>query len=277
VKNAITIFLDTSALKHSADRLIRGRVHQVTRRSGAFSVTTGVTQFVEVYPNAKLPKQMATEVLLYPFFAYLAKRQQVKLITHHEVLAEFWGLPKTDDPRGRFYGAPIGMAPTPVPYSRVVFGLGLRGEKRDWQFEFVRNLQHPRFLELRSAVGAQEVSRSFKNQLLDAFHIFCAENAQADYFLTTDMNLVSHVENHKRYPPLCKVVSPKGLLIQLATERKVRLRHVAGYAIDAFRSRNKPKSLSPLEDLVTFGRHLEKEGQYQSDPPKANGEVHVGR
>jgi len=78
----------------------------------------------------------------------------------------------------------------------------------------------------------------------------------------------------RRYSPRCKVVNPRGLLIQLVTKHKIRLRHVAGYAIDAFRDRNKPKSPSPLEDLVTFGRHLEKTGQYQSDPPNANKDVH---
>ena len=66
------IFLDTSVLKHSADRLIRGRNHKVTRMWGDKPVTLNVTQFVEVYPNARVHRTLADELRYLPFVADLA-------------------------------------------------------------------------------------------------------------------------------------------------------------------------------------------------------------
>jgi hypothetical protein len=120
------IFLDTSVLKHAADRLIRGRVHRVNRRWGTTKVTADVMQYVEIYPNAAVPQHFAFELRWLPFIAHLAKVGRLHLTTHHEVLQEFWSLPETDDPRGLFYGAPVARAPDPFQYSRLLVGWGQR-------------------------------------------------------------------------------------------------------------------------------------------------------
>lgn len=255
------IFLDTSVLKHSADRLIRGRTHKVTRMWGDKPVTMDVTQFVEVYPNANVNSTLAEELQYLPYIADLAKTGRVRLTTHQEVKFEFWGLPKTDDPRGRFHGAPIEEGPDPFPYGRLIAGWSAV-PKSDPQFDFVNGITHPRFQQLQQAVGAQASSGHYKNQLLDAFHLLCAETAAAEFFLTTDLKLVRHVSQHKRYPPACRVVSPAQLVHAMITQRQVRLRDVLGFVIRTLRARRRPPSDSPMEELVALGKRLEKGGHF---------------
>ena len=100
------VFVDTSVLKHSADRLIRGRSRKVTRYWGDTSVTMDVTQFVEVYPNARVKRPLIEELPMLPLIADLAKTGRVRLVTHTEARAEFWRLPKTDDCLGDFTARP---------------------------------------------------------------------------------------------------------------------------------------------------------------------------
>ena len=255
------IFLDTSVLKPSADRLIRGRFRRVTRTWGDRPVTMDVTQFVEVYPNARVPRSLADELRYLPFIADLAKTGRLRLTTHPEVEFEFWGLPKTDDPRGRFYGAPIERGPDPFPYGRLIAGWS-PVVKTDPQFDFVKGITHPRFQQLKKAVGANPDSRSHKNQLLDAFHNLSAESACAKFFLTTDLTLVRHVSRHKKYPPTCRVVSPAQLVRVLMADRDLRLRDALRFVIRTFRAQRRPPSDSPMEELVALGKRLEKGGHF---------------
>jgi hypothetical protein len=86
------------------------------------------------------------------------------------VRAEFWRLPKTDDPRGQFYGAPIEWGPDPLNYGRIMAGWSAI-HKTDPQLDFVKGITHPRFQELKLATEANPDSGTYRNQLLDAFHI----------------------------------------------------------------------------------------------------------
>lgn len=82
-----------------------------------------------------------------------------------------------DSPRGQFYGAEVSWVSNPFEYGRICQD----GSRRDWQFEFMCSLQHPLFLELEGAVNAREASKHYRNELMDAFHILCAESCRADY------------------------------------------------------------------------------------------------
>jgi len=255
------IFLDTSVLKHSADRLIRGRIHKMTRMWGDMPVTMDVTQFVEDYPNARVHRTLADELRYLPFIADLAKTRRVRLTTHQEVKLEFWGLPKTDAPRGIFYGAPIERGSDPFSYGRYIAGWSAIA-KSDPQFDFVKGITHSRFQQLQQAVGTQANSSHYKNQLLDAFHILCAETVSAEFFLTTDLKLIRHVSRHRRYPPICRVVSPAQLVRALIVDGHLQLRDVLQFVIRTIRARRRPPSDSPLEELVALGKRLEKGGHF---------------
>lgn len=255
-----TVFLDTVTFKYASERLIRPRLRPVTHRWGDQEVTVNVTQYVEVFPNAGLHGNTAKHVEILPFIAYLAKVGRVALQTHKEVEFESWGLPKMDDPRGRFYGAPIGETPDPFPYGRTISGWSPLG-KVDWQFEFVRGIQHPRFEQLKRAVGAMPESRSYKNQLLDAFHVLCAESAKVDFFLTVDLALVRNVTRYKKAPVTIRVVTPKDLLMSLLKSRHARIRDVLRYVRYERRARRTPTD-HPNEQLLSLGKTLQERGYF---------------
>jgi hypothetical protein len=257
------VFLDTSVLKHSADRLIRGRRRKVTRYWGDTPVTMDVTQFVEVYPNARVTGPLIEEFSLLPLIAGLAKTDRVRLVTHAEVRAEFWRLPKTDDPRGQFYGAPIEWGPDPLNYGRIMAGWSAI-HKTDLQLDFVKGITHPRFQELKLATGANPGSGTYKNQFLDAFHIWCAEAASAKYFLTTDLKLVRLISRYKSHPPACRVITPAQLITALIANRDIRLRDAVRFLIRSFRARRHPVSNHPSEQLLALGKRLEKDGYFDS-------------
>lgn len=254
-----TVFLDTTALKFAAERIIRGRQRPVTTRWGDQTLTFNVTQFVEHFPNAYARPELQKEQRHLPLLAHLARKGRIRLVTHFEVYEEFWGLPKTDDSRGVFYGAPIERVNGPFEYSRIMCGWS--PFPRDYQFEFLRGVSHPRYKQLQVAVGANEESRKFKNQLLDAFHICCAEAAKAEYFLTLDQKLIRHVSGHKRWPPTTRVLSPTELVKLLIRGRHVRFRDVLTYLRTERQARRKPPS-GPYEDLVKLGKRREKRGYY---------------
>lgn len=253
-----TVFLDTSALKFGAERVIRGRVRPVTRRWGDKTVTIGVTQFLEHFPNSYARPELRRELGFLPLMAHLAKIGRIRLVTHIEVLEEFWGLPKTDDPRGVFYGAPIERVDGPFEYSRIMYG---GPGSQDHQLDFLRHVSHPRYKQLQVAVGVNEQSGKYKNQLLDAFHVLCAEAAKAEYFLTLDQKLIRHVEQHKRWPPNTRVLSPRTLVRLLIQSRCLRLRDVWTF-VRAERAARKNPLPDPHEDLVQLGKRLEKRGYY---------------
>jgi hypothetical protein len=65
-----------------------------------------VTQFVEVYPNARVKGPLVKEFTFLPLVADLAKTGKVRLVTHAEVRMALWGLPKTDDAGACFRARP---------------------------------------------------------------------------------------------------------------------------------------------------------------------------
>jgi hypothetical protein len=257
------IFLDTSVLKHSADRLIRGIKRNVTQQWGDISVSMDVTQFVEVYPNARVTGPLVKEFTFLPLIADLAKTGKVRLVTHAEVRMEFWGLPKTDDTRGLFHGAPVEWGPNPLEYGRVVAGWSAY-QKTDPLMDCLKSISDPRFLQLKAATGANSASKNYKNQLLDAFHIWSAEAASAKYFLTTDLKLVRLMAHYKAHPPACKVLAPVQLVRSLIANRELRVRDAIRFIFRSIRARRQPASDHPSEQLLALGKRLEKGGYYDS-------------
>jgi len=264
------IFLDTSALKYAADRLIRGYRVPKTVAWGDAAVTIPMGRWYEVYPNDKLHWRQRWETTLLPFVAWLAVNGRVRLLYNTEVKVEFWGLPRTDDPRGQFYGAPIERVKAPITYGRIIAG-GFPGMQvkdgetlryptmSEHQLNFLAGLQHQRFLQLQKATGAYQGAHERNvNQLLDAFHIWCAEGAGADYFLTLDQKLLRHLKGHRAYPPKVHCVSPRQLVACLEKSGVVSWRDLLKYLPLYARQVRKPQTSHPLEDLVTMTRHLDK-------------------
>lgn len=217
-KHVPRIFLDTCILKSSADsQLVLRRTEQslvwggrhfntVVHRPALFNPNT---KFIEQGKTAKFADTVALR-----FLARLAKDGKICLAIHHEIRAELWRLRF----RGRrteplFFGAPIENVQGPVKYSRIL----VDGSGRDWQYECLARIEHPRFKELQKWSGAFQGNDKPLNrsQLLDAFHLWCAETANADYFLTQDESLIRTVTGRKPERIAVQLVTPFDLLSAL--------------------------------------------------------------
>jgi hypothetical protein len=149
--------------------------------------------------------------MLLPTIAGLARDGTIELVVQNETLVELWGLPRA---AGKpFFGAPLKEVRAPFEYGRVVFAACEDAEKL--QYDFLAGIRDARFIELQKACGAyQGAPPPPRNQLLDAFHVWCAEASESKYFLTCDMSLVRYVARQKQYIPAVRVVLPSQLLAE---------------------------------------------------------------
>lgn len=206
------VFIDTNILKYAADHLERWFPIKQTIVWGANTLTLDVYRPATVLPNEKLADTSKTETKLLPQIAEMANRKQIEILLSHEVMFEFWHLPNTDGQGGRFYGAPITWVNAPIQYSRL---LG----KKEYTISFLKNINHNRFKQLQVACGAYQGENINENQLIDAFHIWCAEAANTDYFLTCEKKLINQILHHKKYPPKVKVILPSTLIKEIGKEK----------------------------------------------------------
>jgi len=98
-----------------------------------------------------------------------------------------------------------------VKYCRILYGGP--DDFRQAQLDFLSSLKDKRFLELQRITGAyQGIGKVNRNQLLDAFHLSCAEHNGCDFFLSLDFKLAKIIEkaNDKRVVP---VVRPSQLVM----------------------------------------------------------------
>lgn len=205
------VYTDTTVLKFSATRLRRFHPREQTVKWGDLTFEATVHDIIRVNPNDPIDNpELKAEAELLPTLAEVGKRGEVKYVIQMETLLESWGLPKMDSETGKFYGAPIESVEAPIKYSRVVFGLNYKA--RDMQFDFLSSIKHDRFLKLQKITGAyQGPGKLIRRQLLDAFHIWCAEHNRCDYFLTLDFNLVKESRRPNRHL-LVEVVKPSELV-----------------------------------------------------------------
>ena len=103
-----------------------------------------------------------------------------------------------------FRDVPVKRAECPVVRS-IAVGAGTNtGITEEEQMDFFRSIQHPRFLQIRKAVGDAHVD--------DAFHLWSAEHAGLDAFLTLDARFKKVVFNkRKQILSAVAVVHPKEL------------------------------------------------------------------
>lgn len=215
-----SIFLDTNVLKASVDSQLVLVPEPQKINWGGRELEIEVHRPVYVNQNTKYLAQGNHErfedTVALRFIAALAKDNKIRLISHLEVTIELMGLPRAAGGE-RFYGAPIEQVTGPFKYDRTVFD----GTDRDYQYEFLSAVEHPRFKELQSVCGAyQGANRPLhRNQLLDAFHILCAESASATHFLTLDNKLIRALTNQPRRQTSVTPITPKRLLVTLLCRR----------------------------------------------------------
>ena len=204
-------FVDANIFKFAATALTRleGRDEDITINGRSYCIR--LHKFVTVNPNENIrDAKLLQEAESIRDVAEAAKQGKLELLTHQETIWESHGLPDMDSTTGRLYGAPLRTIPyTPMP-QRVLGGGHLT--PRQWKEVYVNAISDKRFDELKVATGAaQKAGKKTINQTLDAFHLWQAELARADVFLSLDFKLARMVERARCKPPP-RVVTPTELL-----------------------------------------------------------------
>jgi hypothetical protein len=213
------VFLDTVVLKASVDtRLVLLPVPE-RLQWGEREIEIEVHRPVFINPNAKYLKQGNQErfedTVALRFLAALARDERITLLIHEEVLLELMKLPRVIGDGPRFYGAPMRKIQGPFRYGRVVADTSTV----DHQYEFLSRVKHSQFKELQKACGAfQGNDRPLnRRQLIDAFHVLCAESAGANYFLTLDDSLIRTLGSRKTPATPVVPITPTRLLVHLVS------------------------------------------------------------
>jgi hypothetical protein len=127
----------------------------------------------------------------------------------------------------------------------------------------LQSVRHPRFLQLQKAVSFRIGSRRGRNHLLDALHIWTAEVDRATHFLTCDYRLLRSLESRPSLRPTVVAIAPSDLVRQLAKSRLVGSKDMLRFGWGLLARRfNAPAPISGLEDLVSMGNRLERQGYF---------------
>jgi hypothetical protein len=212
-KPVATVFVDTNILKFSAFKKNVYHTKKTTVNWGGAEFIAEIYEPHTVNSIGKIKdKVLKRDAVFLGMLAYAGVSEWIEFCIHREVDMETWGLPGMASPSGRFFGCTIREVPDPIaPQSRIIVG----GNKKfkEHILDFVCSIEHPRFVELTKMTGAyQGESKPLNlNQALDAYHIWCAESAKMDYFLTMDYKL-QKVVGRSKIKTSVKVVTPDQLL-----------------------------------------------------------------
>jgi hypothetical protein len=102
------VFLETSALKYASERVLRAYRIAKLIRWGRADVAIPMLRCYAEYPNEALGwtrRHQWLQAMALPILAWLAREGRVDLLCTEAVRIELSGLPRTDNPRGLFYGA----------------------------------------------------------------------------------------------------------------------------------------------------------------------------
>lgn len=212
------VYIDTNVFKFSATQLQRlvprrqslnwgGQVHEVI-----------VHDLVDLNPNENITNgDLKSEVELLPQLAKLGKTNRVEYVIQTETLFESWGLPNMDSSTGEFYGTPCRAVDAPITYDRVL--IGGHTDSGEMQFDFLKSIRAKRFLEVQRITGAyQGEGKLNRNQLLDAFHLWCAEHNKCNYFLTLDFKLIRVLGQNRKKQLSVRAVRPSELLVAIEND-----------------------------------------------------------
>jgi hypothetical protein len=268
------VFLETTPLKFASERVIRSYRIQRKVRWGHTELVVPLQRWYEEFPieerlGWRRHWRQRLEIQCLPIVAWLAKEGRLTLLSTRAVELELSGLPRIDDLTGLFYGAPITWVQAPVRRESAftwLFGPfkeedGKRRplNARERQIHFLSSVRLPRFLELQKVTGAyRPVGQAPPpNQMLDAFHLWSAEYAGANYFLTLDRKLAQQCQN-ARDPPRVQCVTPRQLLTALGKIDPMTWRDQLRYLGYFFRQVRYRRKDHPLEALVDMSRAFDQ-------------------
>jgi len=208
------VYLDTNIFKFSATEL-RRFVPKETKalKWGGITIDSPVYNFKFVNPNDNIRNNevLKREASLLQNVAEAAKSNIIDLVIQHETLFESWGLPNMDSQSGKLYGAPYQIVDGPIKYDRIIEGFNVDPLKD--QFDFLSCIKHKRFIDIQKATGAyQGEHKTNRNQLIDAWNIWCAEHSECQYLLTMGFKLIKMIQAKHKWQSSVRLVTPSELL-----------------------------------------------------------------
>lgn len=106
-------------------------------------------------------------------------------------------------------GVKIEYVEPPYFHARVLGGLGFsKQQATDLLNSSFKNCKIARFVEIKSALG--------NNKNADAYHIYSAEKAEMDYFLTMDKKLLNSARSQKKIRFVTEILYPSELAKRMA-------------------------------------------------------------
>ena len=196
---AIKVFVDANIFKYSATKLLRFIPREQKLNWGGQEIITTVHDMSYINPNENIKNNdtLRKEVDLLPYIVELQEKENIEFCVTFESDLEVMGLPNMDSRTGKLYGAKITYLKPPVDYQRIL--IGWMTDTQQAQYNFLRNIKSKRFLEIQRATGAyQGKNPPNRNQLLDAFHLWCAEHSKCDVFLTGEATKLKQSINRKK-------------------------------------------------------------------------------
>jgi len=110
-------------------------------------------------------------------------------------------------------GVSLKGIPSPFEHSRLLAGFGVTKESADKDREEMLDFaiaNYPRMKEIHEAIGG--------NKKADAYHIWAAESAGVDFFVSMDEKLVNSVRHQKKIRFRTEILYPAELVNQLVFE-----------------------------------------------------------
>jgi hypothetical protein len=213
------VFLDTSVVKHSIRKKTVLRPNPPKQVRFGNTTHEAIVHSVITYdPTDKVGEPLRTEIDRLSDIAAFAKAGDIELLWQAESHVEFLGTYSVPGGgQSELLEAGVTMVEGPIAYGRVLSPTRPGETWGSLQADFLKSLHQRRFRELQKACGALQGRQIHERQLLDAFHIWCAEEAKATHFLTTDLKLVRTVRACKTSPPLVRVITPSKLVTEIAS------------------------------------------------------------
>lgn len=162
-----------------------------TVRWGPLAVTRSVQT---VIPRARLEASQAwrqKQLDWLPRIAHLAEGGRIKLYTTIEIDFEGWGRPGVVGKGTEvdlFRNVRIEEIPPAV--DRTLRWSGIEGETKDKKQAFLDSIRQRRYLDLKAVIGPSHAG--------DIFHLWSAEQAGIECFLSVDHKFINAVNNAKR-------------------------------------------------------------------------------
>lgn len=207
------VFLDSNIVRHSARTYRTCDIYFGGAAHGEPLVRKGPIELVRKAPIQDEPLRQEVEAL--PALAAELKRVGATLLMdfHSTFEIKKAGRFRSD----YFHGSEIAYGKRPPAGVGISFTpKWMKAASEDSELgTFLSRIRHPRFQSLAKYAGALQSRRLNVNQLADAYFLWCAEENEADYFLTLDFRLVRSLSTAKSLSYKPRVVTALELLSEV--------------------------------------------------------------